>query len=432
MVPNAQVIKAIEALEYRVTVGDVATQSGLDVQTVERELLALASQGGGHLQASTTGELAYAFPKNYRAILRQKSRQLRLLELWQKVWPILFAGIRISFGILLLISIVLVYVAILVAIVSASSSQKEGSGDNRRRSSSSYNNFYFDIRPFLYLFFNPRRRAQPRWNSTQTRQPAHDSSLNFLEAVYSFLFGDGNPNADLEEKRWQLIGRAIRAQDGVAIAEQIAPYLDELGMGDTLEYEDYMLPVLLRFNGVPEVSPQGEMVYRFPELQVAAEERQSQSLPRFLQAVLQKFSIASSQQITYAIVLGAVNLIGIAMLGSLLGDVDVAGQLGGFYGFVRSIYWLLLAYGVAFLTIPIGRYFWIQRQNQSIQAGNTARQERAAQLANATEGGLRQKLDFARRFSRSTTISDDDVLYSSDRDLAAQELDRLQQADETP
>ncbi|MEO0947771.1 MAG: hypothetical protein AAFY11_06450 [Cyanobacteria bacterium J06641_5] len=428
MVPNSQVMQAVEALDYRVTVGDVATQSGLDVQTVERELLALASVGGGHLQASTAGELAYAFPQNFRAILRQKSRQLRRREFWQKVGSILFAGIRLSFGILLLISIVLVYVAILVAVISASS-QKDGSSNNRRRSSS-YNNFYFDIRPFWYLFFNLRRQTQARWHRAQTAQPANNSPLNFLEAVYSFLFGDGDPNADLEEKRWQLIGGAIRANDGVAIAEQVAPYLDELGTGDTLEYEDYMLPVLLRFNGVPEVSPRGEMIYRFPELQVVAEERQSRTLPQFLQASLQKFSIASAQQIMLAIVLGVANLIGIAILGSLLGDVDIVGQLGGFYGFVSSIYWLLVVYGVAFLTIPIGRYFWIQRQNQSIQAGNTARQDRAAQLANAEDGGLQQKLNFARKFSRSTTIADDDILYTSEQDLAAQELDRLQQADE--
>jgi len=42
----------------------------------------------------------------------------------------------------------------------------------------------------------------------QRRQ--EQSQLNFFEAIFSFLFGDGNPNANLEERRWQQIATVIR------------------------------------------------------------------------------------------------------------------------------------------------------------------------------------------------------------------------------
>lgn len=29
--------------------------------------------------------------------------------------------------------------------------------------------------------------------------------MSFLESVFSFVFGDGDPNVDFEEKRWQMV-----------------------------------------------------------------------------------------------------------------------------------------------------------------------------------------------------------------------------------
>lgn len=86
----------------------------------------------------------------------------------------------------------------------------------------------------------------------------------------------------MEERRWQTIGRVIQNQKGAIIAEQITPYLDEIGSSVAQEYEDYMLPILTRFDGRPEVSPEGQLIYHFPELQTTAINSQSQSVPGYL------------------------------------------------------------------------------------------------------------------------------------------------------
>ncbi|HAG85743.1 MAG TPA: hypothetical protein DCL61_32540, partial [Cyanobacteria bacterium UBA12227] len=96
MAPNPTIIKAVEQLGYRVTVGDVAARAGLNINLAERGLLALASDAGGHLQVAESGEIAYLFPKNFRSILRNKFLRLRLQDWWEKVWRILFYLIRIS------------------------------------------------------------------------------------------------------------------------------------------------------------------------------------------------------------------------------------------------------------------------------------------------------------------------------------------------
>lgn len=36
--------------------------------------------------------------------------------------------------------------------------------------------------------------------------------LSFFESVFSFVFGDGDPNKDFEEKRWNIIGKYIQVK----------------------------------------------------------------------------------------------------------------------------------------------------------------------------------------------------------------------------
>jgi hypothetical protein len=404
---NPKVITAIEQLNFRVTVGDVAVQSGLDVQVAQQELMALAASAGGHLQVTETGEVAYLFARNFRSILQAKFLKLRLLAWVQTIWKVLFYLIRISFGVLLIASIFIIAIAILLIIVATVFSDKDSSDNG------SFDGFPMGwIFTDWYYFFTP----DPYSRSQSTVSSTPKDSMNFLEAVFSFLFGDGNPNKNLEQKRWQVIGRTLRYHQGAVIPEQVIPFWDGLEKGQSID--DAMLPVLLQFNGQPEVSPEGEIVYRFPELQTSVRSDVSAPPASFLKESLWQFSHASSTQILWSIGLGSINLIGALALGKLLGG----SSLVGFLGFVQGIYGILLAYGLGFLAIPIGRYFWIQWQNQRIVARNQARQLLARQLSKQTQR-LTQKLDFARQFAQSNLVDDLKLAYTSEKDLLEQEAE---------
>jgi hypothetical protein len=111
---DTAVMTAVESLDYRVTVGDVAAKAGLNLEIAQQGLIALAADTQAHLQVSEAGEIAYEFPQNFRSILRNRYWRLRFQETWQKIWRVLFYLIRISFGILLILSIVLIVAAIAV------------------------------------------------------------------------------------------------------------------------------------------------------------------------------------------------------------------------------------------------------------------------------------------------------------------------------
>ncbi|MEG4392602.1 hypothetical protein [Microcoleus sp. BROC3] len=421
MAPNPTIMQAVEQLGYRVTVGDVAAKAGLDVNFAQRELLTLASEAGGNLQVAESGDIAYLFPKNFRDILRNKFLRLQLQEWWQKIWRVLFYLIRISFGIVLVASILLIFVAITLLLSSSSDNDGggESGGSDRGGGFFFFPYFWNDL---LWIFYWNHDEPYYQQRSRLTDQKPE---MSFLEAVFSFLFGDGNPNKNLEERKWSDIATAIRNNRGAVAAEQIAPYLDNLGQGYTREYEEYMLPALARFDGRPEVSPEGQIVYHFPQLQTTATERNSEPVAAYLREIMWRFSNASSGQIMLAAGLGAVNLVGALVLGNLLAKSAIA---GGFIGFVSAIYPMLLIYGVGFLAIPLIRYFWIQWKNSRIEARNQERQQRAM-LLNEPDANLLQKLAYAREFAAENVLTGEDLAYTTETELTQQELEQSAKID---
>lgn len=416
MVINPSIINAVEKLGHRVTSGDVATQAGIDINIAQRELLVLASEAGGHLQVAESGEIAFAFPGNFRAILRNKYWQLKLKDGWNKIWKVLFYLIRISFGIILIASILMIIAAIITILVVINTSQNNNNNNSGGNRSGSWFWIGWLMPDFRWFYPDNHNNYQQ-----QKAKGSKKKKMNFLESVFSFIFGDGNPNYNLEERRWQTIGKVIKNQKGAIIAEQITPYLDEIGSSVAQEYEDYMLPILTRFDGRPEVSPEGQLIYHFPELQTTAISSPSQSVPTYLKEKNWRFSLASSGQIMGAIGLGGANLIGALMLGSLLKTPEIAGYLTGFLGFMNVIYPVLLIYGVGFLTIPLIRYYWIQWKNKNINGRNAIRKERTHILAEG-DSSLNKKLDYARQFAKKIVINSDDLAYTTETDLLEQEI----------
>jgi hypothetical protein len=402
-------LKSIEKLQYQATPGELSIQTGLPLVTVERDLQQLAIAVGGHLQVSNAGEVIYKYPSDFQNILRQKFVWLQVQEWLQRIWKILFYLVRVSFGIVLIASVAL----ILLSIFALSFFNNEGDGidlgdiDLGGSGDSGGGGF-------IWWWFD--------WGHDGAPQPQRQrgKKLNFLNAVYSFLFGDGNPNANLEELRWRNIGQVIRKNRGAIAAEQVAPYLENV-----VSYnEDHILPVLLRFNGLPEVSPVGDLVYRFPDSQTFAQQRKFKHIQPYLKEKLWKFSAASTGQIWTISLLAAVNCGGALFLGVLLKGLAVK---GGIIAVAASLYGVILLYAIGFISIPIGRWIWLQQANQKIKARNQQRSQQVTLLTAGSED-LTRKLQFAENFQAEQILTAADLAYTTEDDLLDQELNELDQA----
>jgi hypothetical protein len=410
---NPQLMTAVEQLGYRVTCGDVATQTGIRLEAVRSGLLALANQTGGHLQVTDTGEVIYVLSPDFRRILLRKSVKLQLKVWLDRFSAVGFYLVKISFGVFLVTSISVVYLTILAIALAAIFSNDSGGdcGDG---------NCVLGI--FDWGGSSSNSPNLPTSTATSQLEPIRAKTqrkpLNFLEAVFSVLFGDGNPNHDLEQRRWSYIGNLIHRQRGVAIAEQIAPYLDDLGQGYDREYENYMLPVLTKFNGIPEVSPTGQLVYHFPDLQTTLKDAPDRSsrVPQSLRERKWKFTKATPEQTNWSIALFAANLVGIGILSVLLKGLSSS---------AIGIGLLILAlYGAGLVIIPSCRYFWVRAKDRQVRQRNHFRHQQANLLQQ--NGEVQAKLDYAQQFAKQYRITDRDIIYTTEEDALAQEFKRLE------
>jgi hypothetical protein len=416
---NPQLMTAVEQLGYRVTCADVVTHSGIHLEAARSGLLALANQTGGHLQVTDTGEVIYVLAPDFRQVLLRKSVKLQAKAWLARIWSIGFYLIKISFGILLITSISAVYLTILAITLAALFGSDSGGdcgdvgdgGGNCVLAIGDWGSSRSSAGSSTMTTFNNDHLAPIR-PKTQ-RKP-----LNFLEAVFSVLFGDGNPNADLEQRRWTYIGNLIHRQQGVAIGEQIAPYLDDVGQGYDREYENYMLPVLTKFNGIPEVSPTGQLVYHFPDLQTTLKDAPTQStrVPQSLRERKWKFSRATSTQTNWAIALFAGNLVGIGVLALMLQGI-ASTSIG-----IAMI--VLALYGVGLVVIPSCRYFWVKAQDRKVRNRNQFRHQQVKLLQH--NDTIQEKLDYAKQFAKQHLITDRDIIYTTEEDALSQEFKRLE------
>lgn len=104
---------------------------------------------------------------------------------------------------------------VFLAIASSNSDNR----DSRRGPS-----FSFTYLPDFWLFTsNDRRRGR---SSGRTRSKESEATKSFLEAVTSWVFGDGDPNRGFDEARWAAAAQYIQAHGGVVAAEEMRPFLD--------------------------------------------------------------------------------------------------------------------------------------------------------------------------------------------------------------
>lgn len=392
-----------------VTDADIAVSAGIGVDEARRELLSLARLVGGELEVSSKGDILYSFEPGVRGALSAASGRARRREAW-KVWkPRLAKVVRLGFGAALISSLLVVTTAITVlATASSSSDNDQRNGGSRGRTVYVSNS----LSPFDIWYYSQRPPALPA-SGGQRR-------MNFLEACFSFVFGDGDPNAELEQTRWRLVGQLIREQGGAVTAEQLAPLLEPEGVpaadgtadgGGVNVDESFVLPALTHFSGVPTVvSDEGgnaRLIYTFPELTTTAGGEGSDNLASAVRdgALAEQpipFSTAEPDQLVGVGALGVANLGAVLYLGRLLqvvraagGAAALAGSSAGLYTAVSAIFPLLGAYAAFFVAAPLLRSVALKKANDARERRNALRAQWSKALAMRTPQ-LARKLKAAR------------------------------------
>lgn len=228
--PSKSVIDAVEQVsrqQENVVASDVAAAAGVSLSQARRDLTALASISRGDIAVSADGDLIYRFPANLQGVLANNSVKYKALQAFQKAWPTLFWLVRISFGVTLLVSILAIFSTIFFIQSSSSSSSDDDRRDNRTSGGMRMGGGYYGswFGPLDFFYYRPY--GYYGYYNTEASGRRDPEDMGFLESVFSYIFGDGNPNAQLEEKRLRLAADVIRQNKGAVTAEQLAPFCDD-------------------------------------------------------------------------------------------------------------------------------------------------------------------------------------------------------------
>eukprot|EP00536_Pseudo-nitzschia_multiseries_P008383 jgi/Psemu1/296901/fgenesh1_pm.211_\ len=276
--PSKKVVDAvIESKTESIVASDVATRAGVSISQARKDLTTLASLSRGDISVSSDGELIYEFPNDLNGVLSSNSAKYKARQTFEKAWPSIFWGLRVTFGVALVASVALVFSAIVVLQTSSSSSDDNRRDDRRGGGMGFGGGFgggFWGPSPFDFFYYRPYG-YYGYYGQTMDGVVRDPEDMGFLESVFSFVFGDGNPNAGLEEKRLSLAAQMIRDNRGAVTAEQLAPYCDSpdpSSSESSSSYvdESFVLPIVSQLDGEPRVTEEGDIIYVFPDLQVSA------------------------------------------------------------------------------------------------------------------------------------------------------------------
>jgi hypothetical protein len=394
------VIDAIKKLHHEATVSDVCKQTSLPLNQCQFLLNKVASETKADLLVSQSGQVTYKFAPGFEGHYFKNALKILLIGCGLAMFEAGFYLLRISFGIMLtfsLLVIVLLLVAICIAALFASDSGSDG-GDW-----GFFDVGWFDISSLGDAFV---------WSYTPSHQSriqkAEEKKGHFFLEVFSFLFGDGHPNPDIDETRWQLISQTIINNNGVVVADQLAPFTGS-------NKDEDVLPVLVRFNGRPEVSETGHIVYIFDELK--GKSRNKEELPLFLKEQYWRFSQYPAHSNLFVTMLAGLNLWGSWWLYKHIATINLL------HHFVYLID-ALLVYALLFCLLPFIRLMFIGFANGYVDRRNMARQDYSDALR-FPKAELKEKLEQAKTMRQQLAAEkppDQRVIYTTEKDALEQEF----------
>ena len=360
------VLKALRSLGGRGTVGDVVSNVGLPRDEVEGTLKNLLESHQGHLEVSESGELVYLFD---RKLIRRD--QVPLLERIKQTARKFLTGAFKAWIVTMLVVYFIVFVVLVVAAIAAMLSRggdRRSSGGLGRGAGRHHGHFHFPSFWLWYYIWTPRwRLGSPyygrRWEATLEK----DSRPPFYKKVFAFVFGPDRPKPTRKQLDRSTL-RLIRARRGALTTAELVEHT-ALALPDA---EEEMGRLLGAYAGEPTVSPDGELVYAFPELMTSAHGpvKAREPNPAWMRMEY-PLEITGNEKKHDAVIIG---MNGFTLAAGATAPLFIFPQLGigGTAAFIGLVL-IPVVFSVLFFSVPLLRVLSVRRENRAREARNVRR-----------------------------------------------------------
>jgi len=253
-----KLVAALKKRRQESTVADLMSETGLPKYQVEDTIREVADEYQGHLRATESGEILYYFPSGMRSSRRgfaAGTRRLlgRLARAAGKVLATLFK----VWIVVMLVGYFVLFVALLVLSIVASVAASAASRGRSARGGGIFS-FYLAMRAFqLFAWI---------WLTSGTgsyRQRGYGKRGRRLhKSAFAYVFGEEGVNRGYEERERAHILRFIRGRRGVVTMDELKTMTGR----DEEEAQMLVNRLLLEWEGEPQVTDQGSLVFFFPSL----------------------------------------------------------------------------------------------------------------------------------------------------------------------
>lgn len=395
---RSKIIHAISDLGKRVTVADVVAKTGMPLTEVSGELNLIASETNANLEVAQDGDIYYCFPDYLQYAYFTKGVSKVFNQFGQGTFKVAYFLFRLSFGLILLFSLICLFgIALIVQTLLAGVS---GSTDSV---SGMWRDFFGLVQRLALkdLVHWGKEKIKPGSTKGGGRQ-------GFLLDCFSFLFGEGDPNASAENEKWKLLAQVIRLNEGVVLPEHLSPYT-----GQEPDDEKVLFEILAKFNGMPQVSNTGNIVYVFPNMQKRSEVASYAHLPPLLHFKRWQFTTLKKEELTRVMGLAALNFV--MALTACLFFVRPSHMNSVSYMFL-----FLCFYALMFLTLPALRLLYTLEQNRRVNQRN-ARASLYESMLGAPSKELSTRLEEAEELREGLGVNGDTaIVYSTKTDYLEQ------------
>jgi hypothetical protein len=383
-----KVTEALKKQRRGATVADIVAATALPLAAVRELIPQAADEYSARLEVTESGEIRYSFPRGFVSRYRGfRAGIKRFFEITGRLIKSTAAGLFKVWIMAMLVGYFAVFMFLALASLFIGAAARSSNSGSRRGSSGG--GFYlssgiFDL--IIRLWFYSELTKSPRYSrhkggDAEKHRPLH-------RAIFSFVFGDGDPNRDWDIREKKAFIAYLQARRGlIALPE----YMALSGLGPEKAGEELMARCS-EFGGSPEAAGDGAIVYRFDELLLRTGQ-EDRSFPDASAPIRRLWKFSSNAKKlnfwfgfinTINLIFGAYYLINVFNTGIIPPDAQLSASLYNntyqlFQQFLVSepllpigigLGLIPLVFSLLFWLIPGLRYRWEKRENEKIKLNN--------------------------------------------------------------
>lgn len=261
-----QLVDVFRKRRGEATAADLVALTGLPKAQVDAEVKAVSDEYGARLRVTESGEILYSFPRGMRSRYRGLGPSLaRGWKAFKKGAAAVLSYLFKAWIVVMLVGYFVLFLALALAaaLASVAASASGNSRDSRDSRGGGIGGLFLTgrlldtiVRIWFYseLFMTPEQRAR-RDTRRREKRPLY-------KAIFSFVFGEGDPDAGWDSVEKKAFVAFVQANRG---AITMPEFLALTGL-KPLEGEERINRYLYEFEGSPEVTEGGAIYYFFPAL----------------------------------------------------------------------------------------------------------------------------------------------------------------------